>query len=323
MDYIGGVDARSRKPRGRHNPGTMSDQAQVGPDGAHGSGRSPARAASRRYPLLWMAASGLIYGLLNASLRYLSLHTHPFQALTLVYASAWATGMPLLALDRASSWRARAPRPLLLRGAVHWLGMSLWIVAVGKITLAETTVIGFTTPIFILIGAAWLLHERAGSDRYVAAAVGFAGVLVVVGPSALHLRGAYSGLMLASAVLFAASFLLSKRLTRVERVPVIVLWQSAVVTLLSLPLAAWFWRPLPAREWLVSLLCGLLANAGNYCLTRAFQAGEISASQPAKFLDLVWACAFGWMLFGEVPTATTLAGGVIILGATIWITWRA
>lgn len=301
----------------------MTQAQQASPEGVQSPGRAAARAASRRHPLLWMAASGLIYCLLNACLRYLSLHTHPFQALAMVYASAWATGMPLLALERGAAWRARAPRPLLLRGTVHWLGMSLWIVAVGRITLAETTVIGFTTPIFILVGAAWLLHERARWDRYCAAAVGFGGVLVVVGPSALRMQGAYSGLMLASAVLFAVSFMLSKQLTRVEPVPVIVFWQSAVVTLLSLPLAAWFWRPVSPRVWLVSLLCGLLANAGNYCLTRAFQAGDISASQPAKFLDLVWACAFGWALFGEIPTATTLAGGVIILGATIWITWRA
>lgn len=270
-----------------------------------------------------MAASGLIYGLLNASLRLLSLHTHPFQALAMVYASAWASAMPALGLDRTSSWRARARRPLVLRGTVHWLGMSLWIVAVGKISLAQTTVIGFTTPIFILLGAAWLLHEHADRDRYVAAAVGFGAVLIVVGPSALRMQGLYSGLMLGSALLFAASFMLSKRLTRAERVPVIVLWQSAVVTLLSLPLAVWFWHPVSIRFWLLGLLCGVLANAGNYCLTRAFHAGDISASQPAKFLDLVWACAFGWALFGEVPRPTTVIGGVVILAATIWITWRA
>jgi drug/metabolite transporter (DMT)-like permease len=103
---------------------------------------------------------------------------------------------------------------------------------------------------------------------------------------------------------------------------VIVLWQSVAVTLFSLPLAWMHWRAPAVQDVLTALLCGLLAAVGNYCLTRAFSAADISASQPAKFLDLVWACLLGWLMFGDLPDGATLTGGFVILIATMWVARR-
>ena len=68
------------------------------------------------------------------------------------------------------------------RGALHALGTSLWFFALPHLALADTTAIGFTGPIFSMIGAAYLLGEKMRWDRWVAALVGFTGVLIVVGP---------------------------------------------------------------------------------------------------------------------------------------------
>jgi drug/metabolite transporter (DMT)-like permease len=273
--------------------------------------------------LLWMSASGLIYSLLNALLRTLSLRVDAFQTLGLVYASSLVVLLPLVLSAGVARYWPQDPGGLVMRGGVHWLGMCIWLVAVSRITLAETTAIGFVTPLFIMTGAALLLNEPLRWDRSAATFVGSIGVLVVVAPKATGLSGPYVLLMLGSAVLFAASFLLSKRLTRVERPSVIVVWQSVVVTLLSIPMAALRWQPQPAIVWLTAVICGLLATVGNYCLMRAFSANDISASQPAKFLDLLWACLLGWLLFGDRPESSTVAGGLIILTSTIWIARRS
>ena len=65
---------------------------------------------------------------------------------------------------------------------MHTAGLCLWFIAVPHITLADTTAIGFTTPIFIMIGAVLVLQEPMRWERWVAAAIGFAGVLMVVAP---------------------------------------------------------------------------------------------------------------------------------------------
>ena len=63
----------------------------------------------------------------------------------------------------------------------------------------------------------------------------------------------------------------------------------------------------------------MLGTAGHYCLTRSYKVADISATQSLKFLDLVWATAMGWLLFGAVPSQWSLLGGAVICGSTVWI----
>ena len=122
--------------------------------------------------------------------------------------------------------------------------------------------------------------------------------------------------------MFAASFLLTKTLTRFDRTEVIVLWQAITVTLFSLPLGLLDWHPPSAWQWASFLLCGLMGSAGHYCLTRSFSVADISATQSVKFLELVWAAALGWLVFSDTPSRSTLIGGVVIAGSTLWIARR-
>jgi drug/metabolite transporter (DMT)-like permease len=272
--------------------------------------------------LLWMAASGFLYCLLNAALKGMSLRMSPYQALAMVYGATLLVMLPTVLRSGAAHLRPRNLSGLAVRGAVHWLGMCLWMAAVSHITLAETTAINFTTPLFITLGAALLLKERFRWERGVAVMAGFLGVLAVVGPRLESGGGGYALMMLLASAVFASSFLLSKRLTRVESPWVIVAWQSLVVTLLSIPLAVMYWQSPTLAECIAAMVAAVFTVAGNYCLTRAFSVADISASQPAKFLDLVWASILGWLMFADQVAESTVAGGAIILVATIWVARR-
>ena len=122
--------------------------------------------------------------------------------------------------------------------------------------------------------------------------------------------------------MFAASFLITKGLTRYERPAVIVVWQTITVALFSLPLALLHWQAPTALQCFIFLMCGLLGTIGHYCLTRSFSIADISATQSVKFLDLVWASVLGWLIFADRPSQSTLAGGVVICASTIWIARR-
>ena len=61
---------------------------------------------------------------------------------------------------------------------------------------------------------------------------------------------------------------------------------------------------------------------GHWCLTEAFRIADMSATQPVKFIDMVWAAALGWLVFAEVPATTTFAGAAVIFVATTWIARR-
>ena len=272
--------------------------------------------------LLWAVASGLLFVLLNTLMRGLSLALSPFQTQFLRYAFGLAVMLPFILRSGLGAYRPHSLKGQFARGAVHTLGLCLWFVAVPHITLADTTALGFTTPIFIMIGAILVLGERLRWERWVAAAIGFAGVLVVVAPKLSGGGGGYLLVMLASAPVFAASFLMTKQLTRFDKAEVIVAWQAITVTLFSLPLALLQWQAPSAWQWGAFFLCGVLGSAGHYCLTRSFSVADISATQSVKFLELVWAAALGWLVFSDQPSRSTLIGGVVIAGSTLWIARR-
>ncbi|MEK8051274.1 DMT family transporter [Ideonella sp. DXS22W] len=272
--------------------------------------------------LLWISSSGLIFSMLNALMRGLTLHIDPFQAQFLRYFFGLLVLLPVVLPAGLAAYRPRDVGAQFTRGLVHTLGLCLWFTALPRIPLADMTAIGFTGPIFIMIGARLAFQEPMRWERWVATLLGFAGVLIIVGPKLSGSGGVWHLVMLASAPVFAGSFLLTKAMTRYETASVILVWQSITVSIISLPLALWHWQGLSTAQWSLFALCGVLGSAGHYCLTRGFAAADISATQSARFLDLVWSAVMGWLLFSDVPSAATLLGGTVISAATVWLARR-
>jgi len=265
--------------------------------------------------LLWALSAGLLFSIASAAMRALTLHAHPMQAQFLRYLFGL---LPLLPLLMLTPWRALKPDSLsgqIWRCALHTLGLVLWFIALPHMPLADMTAIGFTGPLFVLMGAAWLLHEPMSRARWMAVFAGFAGVLVIVGPALSGSGGWYNLAMLASAPVFAASYLLTKVLTRKDSATVIVLWQTVLIALMSLPLALPFWVAMEPIHWGLALVGGIFGTVGHYCLTRSFVSVDISATPSAKFVDLLWAALLGWLFFGDSLRPTTLLGGAVIVAA--------
>ncbi|HSW05624.1 DMT family transporter [Aquabacterium sp.] len=284
--------------------------------------RRAARWSPTTRGLLWTSAAGLLFSMLNALMRSLTLHIDPFQSQFLRYAFGLLVLLPLVWHQGLAAYKPQNLVGQFTRGAAHTVGLCLWFTALPRIALADMTAIGFTTPIFIMIGAYIFFREPMRWERWLATGIGFGGVLIVVGPALSGSGGGYHLLMLLSAPVFAVSFLLTKALTRYEKTGVILLWQSISVALFSLPLALWHWQWLSAWQWIGFAVCGVLGSAGHYCLTRSFKAADISSTQSAKFLDLVWSALMGWLLFSDMPSQSTLLGGTVICAATLWVARR-
>ncbi|HEY8050894.1 MAG TPA: DMT family transporter [Ramlibacter sp.] len=272
--------------------------------------------------LMWTSAAGLAFALLNTMMRLLARDVGAFETQFLRYAMGLAVMLPIIARAGIARFLPNNITAQFTRGAVHTVGLVIWFHALPYITIADTTAIGFTTPIFIMLGAGWLFRERMHWERWLAAAIGFAGVLIVVAPKLAGGHGWFTLVMLSSSPVFALSYLMTKQLTRSERVSVIVAWQSISVALLSLPMATVHWVWPDARQWLAFVTCGCLGSLGHYMLTRSFSVTDISATQSVKFLDLLWATVLGWMVFGDSPSRSTLAGGAVICASTLWIAQR-
>ncbi len=275
--------------------------------------------------MLWMAATGVLFTLLNSTMKKLSHELDPWLVGFLRYTlGAMVMLAPALRFGLRELW-PKAPKLQLLRGSFHAGGMLLWFAALPTVAISELTAIGFTGPIFICLGAVLFLNERMSGARWAAVVVGFSGVLLVLNPfGAGGFGGISTGMlmMLASAPVFAASFLVAKVLTRHERSDVMVLWQHLVVSLILLPFAVALWAMPSPGQWTLLVICGFLGAGGHYCMTRAFRVADISAVQSVKFLELLWAAVLGYLMFGTTPAGWTVAGGVVILSSTLWLARR-
>ncbi len=83
--------------------------------------------------------------------------------------------------------------------------------------------------------------------------------------------------------------------------------------------AIWFWQtPASLMAWLMCGI-GLLTAFGMIRFIRGFAVGEASVIGPTEYVRLIFAAAFGFFLFGEVPDVWTIVGALIIVGSTCFI----
>mgnify|MGYP001465499542 FL=1 len=254
----------------------------------------------------------------TVAVRYLGTSMNPVQAAFIRYCFGIVLILPLVSRAGVMSLDRDRLGFHALRGLVHGGGVILWFLAMSRIPISEVTALGFTTPIFVTLGAAVFLSERLKPYRVAAVLIGFIGALLILRPG-LRVIDMGALAQLGAAPLFACSYLMAKSATRREASSMIVVLLSVFCTLtLALP-ALLVWRTPTLEESLLLGLTALLATSGHYCMTRALEAAEVSAVQPFTFLQLVWATILGLILFDETPDVWIWIGGAVIVGSATWM----
>lgn len=269
--------------------------------------------------MLWAVATGVFFTILNVILRKLTLEMSPYEVQFLRYLVGIAVMLPWILAAGFAAFRPNGLAGQLGRGVVHTIGLLTWYTALPHLPIADSTAISFTIPIFVMIGAWLFLAERMFAARWIAALIGLAGVIIVLAPKLAGTGGIYNLVMLAAQPIFAASLLITKVLTRRDRPEVIVVWQAITIGLFTLPVALLDWSWPSAAQWGWFFVAAMLGNAGQYCHARSLMITEASATQSVRFLELVWAAALGMIFFADPLSGATLAGGLVILAATVWI----
>jgi drug/metabolite transporter (DMT)-like permease len=265
-----------------------------------------------------MLLTGMLFVGVTVAVRYLGTSMNPVQAAFIRYCFGIVLILPLLSRAGVMSLDRDRLGFHALRGLVHGGGVILWFLAMSRIPISEVTALGFTTPIFVTLGAAVFLSERLKPYRVAAVLLGFIGALLILRPG-LRVIDIGALAQLGAAPLFACSYLMAKSATRREASSMIVILLSVFCTLtLALP-ALMVWRTPTLEELLLLGLTALLATSGHYCMTRALEAAEVSAVQPFTFLQLVWATILGLILFDETPDVWIWIGGAVIVASATWM----
>ncbi len=271
--------------------------------------------------ILWMLLCGLLFVAVTGIVRHLGTDLPAVQSAFIRYAFGLLLIAPAFYWYRHVLPQRRTVGLYVLRGLVHGGAVLLWFFAMARIPIAEVTAIGYLAPVFVSLGAVLLLGERMRARRAGAVLAGFVGALVILRPGFQEVSiGALA--QLCAAPLFAASFLLAKHLTGGEHPTMIVAMLSALCTIVLLPGALYVWQPPDLSELFWLFMAAVFATLGHYTMTRAIEAAPITVTQPATFLQLVWAVMLGTMMFGEAIDFWVILGGAIIVGATTYIAHR-
>jgi drug/metabolite transporter (DMT)-like permease len=210
---------------------------------------------------------------------------------------------------------------LLLRGLLGYAALSCFFWAVIRLPLADTTVIHFTNPVWTALLAALFIGEVLRGWEVILAVVALGGVLMVARPG--FLLGDASGLdpvavgaALAGAILSAAAYVAAKKLTRTHD-PLVIVFAFAVVSLVGSipPTLSGFVMP-SGLEWLILLAVGLGAQGGQVYITKALQVENAGRVMAVGYLQIVFAAAWGLLLFQEAPDRWTALGATVIIAST-------
>lgn len=277
-----------------------------------------ARKAANARGILWMLAAVVLLTAMFAVIRAMAQELPPFVVALMRTSSALMFLAPFVL--RHGTLATKRPFGHFLRALFGISSFACIVWALKYLILADATAISFTAPFWSFILAVAFLRERIVALRLVATVAGFAGILLIAKPT-----GAVEPAMLfaiASAVLTAFAMITMKSLAATEPAERIVFYFFFVGTLLLLPLALADWQTPDARQlaWLIG--AGLAGVIGQFCLTRAYAAAEVTAIQPLDFLRLPFAGVLGLAIFDEVPDLWSVAGAVVIIAAALMIARR-
>ncbi len=215
---------------------------------------------------------------------------------------------------------------LALRGLLGTGGLTLLYYAITKMPLGDATVIQYTNPVFVAIGAAIFLKEKLNPKVLFAAIVSFLGVVMIAKPSFLFPSNAIQNaetnvawIAFAGALFAAAAYVTVRKLGESEEPIVIVFWFPLISLPLLLPFAVATKFIPNLWELFILLVIGVLAQIAQVRMTQGLKMERAAKAISITYLQVVFAFLWGLLFFSEVPSLTTIVGAVVIVLMIIWI----
>ena len=244
--------------------------------------------------------------------------------------------LPLLIMlswqqELRTALHTRHPFSHVARGLVGVSSMSLGFFALTRLPLPEAITLNYAQPLLVVVFSALFLHETIRVYRWSAVAVGLFGVVVVswpnltlfAGESAMESRQAIGvAAALAGAAISAVAMLLVRRLVHTERTSTIVLWFSLTASLAALATIPFGWASLSWPQAALLVGAGICGGVGQVLMTESYRHAEASTVAPFEYTSLILGIVVGYLAFGDVPTPYTIVGGLIVVGAGLFIIWR-
>ena len=192
-------------------------------------------------------------------------------------------------------------------------------IALRKLPLATVVSITFAAPIFTTILSIFLLQEKVGLYRWLAVIVGFIGIVIISEPgfNSMNINYIYPIIFCLGLSYVAIAI---KQLSKSEPVWLISFYFSVSIMIMSLFLISLEeWIMPKMSDFILLSLLGILGGLANLWLTQSYKYSDVSLVTPLKYLSLVFAIIFGYLIWDEIPTYKTLAGSLLVVTSSLII----
>ncbi len=270
-----------------------------------------------------MCGAVFCFACLDVMAKYLTVSVDVVEIVWARYVGAFVLAL-LLSNPMRRPALMRTGRPFLQVGrSLLLLGSTVFNVLSFKyLQLDQAIAIMFSTPFMVAAVAGPILGEWIGPRRWAAIAVGFLGVLIVTRPGfgAIHPAALAT---VASALCYSLYLITTRLLSRSDSDETTLFYSNLVGALVMTPIVPLVWVT-PQSATILALLIGigLVGGIGHYLLILAHRRVPAAVLSPFIYTQIVWAVGFGYMVFGDLPNAWTVAGSAIVILSGLYLLHR-
>jgi drug/metabolite transporter (DMT)-like permease len=227
---------------------------------------------------------------------------------------------PMIWKQRAAFSQLERPWLQLLRVTLSTIEVAAFFIATVYLPLADVITYYLACPIFVTALSGMVLREKIGWRRWSAVLIGFCGVLIALRPSSQTVSWP-ALIALAGSTSFALLMLITRSL---RATPDIVLASTQFIGTFTLGalLSPIGWVTPSLGSLGLFALAGCISVSALMCVNRSLKLAPASVVVPYQYSMIVWAVMFGYVVFGDVPQASTVAGAAIIIGSGFYIFLR-
>jgi drug/metabolite transporter (DMT)-like permease len=268
--------------------------------------------------ILWLSLGAFLFVIVDVFVKATDRRFDPLEISVFRYSIGFVLLSPLFMKLGWSGLKTERIKLHIFRMSLAFMAQLGIFITVIYMPLADATAFMFSKPLFTTVVAVFVLSEVVSGRRWMATLVGFCGVLVMVRPGS-EAMDPMAFVAVGSAMTFAVANVLIRKLSATEPPGRILFYYHVGGSLVFAIPAYMVWVTPVGIEWLYMGGIGVFTTTGMFCYVRAFGTGEANAVGPAENLRLIYAAAFGFFLFSEVPSVWTVIGASIIVAATYYI----
>ena len=265
-----------------------------------------------------MVASVMCFAIMDICVKYLNYY--PFGE---VFFARFFFGLiPIFLIIPRDKWSNfyKTTRPGLhaFRAICGSIAFACIFFGLRHLPLADVVSLTFGGPIFVTIASIIFLSEKVGIKRWSAVFLGFIGMTLIVQPAFIELNYYYLSPIL-FCVFFSGVAISVRALSKTEPNYRIAFYFTVLCTAIGLCTSPFGWIMPTTTDLFLFIIMGLCGSVGNLLLTQSYRLAEASLVTPIKYLSLVYAITFGFIIWGEVPKPLMLAGALLVISSSLII----